>query len=140
MQHLCSISHISLFNSPGLHNHCENSHNSASGVRVRQFQRGMARLQDHVQVRQATLHFGLSVMSGLARNPAIREIASSSGESEHQDIFFFDFSSIFFSCIFSKNLKNMISLDRKCLNIHSHLDLKSLSFSTESTNVLLPTP
>jgi cytohesin len=39
-----------------------------------------------------------------------------------------------------KTWENMISLDRKCLNIHSHLDLKSLSFSTESTNVLLPTP
>ncbi len=34
----------------------------------------------------------------------------------------------------------MIWLDPKCLHIHSHLDLKSLSFSTESTNVLLPTP
>jgi hypothetical protein len=38
----------------------------------------------------------LSVMSGLASNPANREIASSSGASEHQDIFFFDFFSIFF--------------------------------------------
>jgi hypothetical protein len=35
-------------------------------------------------------------MSGLASNPANREIASSSGASEHQDIFFFDFFSIFF--------------------------------------------
>ncbi len=34
----------------------------------------------------------------------------------------------------------MIYLVPKCLNIHSHLDLKSLSFSTESTNVLLPIP
>jgi hypothetical protein len=38
---------------------------------------------------------GLSVMSGLASNPANREIASSSGASEHQDIFF-PFFSIFF--------------------------------------------
>jgi hypothetical protein len=49
----------------------------------------------------------LSGTSGLASNPANRQIASSSGASA---------------------------------NIHSHLDLKSLSFSTESTNVLLPTP
>jgi hypothetical protein len=35
---------------------------------------------------------------------------------------------------------NQSQKDPKCLNIHSHLDLKSLSFSTESTNVLLPTP
>jgi ElaB/YqjD/DUF883 family membrane-anchored ribosome-binding protein len=39
---------------------------------------------------------GLSLTSGLASNPANREIASSSGASEHQDIFFFDFFSIFF--------------------------------------------
>jgi hypothetical protein len=39
---------------------------------------------------------GLSGTSGLASNPANREIASSSGASEHQDIFFFDFFSIFF--------------------------------------------
>jgi hypothetical protein len=38
----------------------------------------------------------LSGTSGLASNPANREIASSSGASEHQDIFFFDFFSIFF--------------------------------------------
>ena len=38
----------------------------------------------------------LSLMSGLASNPANREIASFSGASEHQDIFFFDFFSIFF--------------------------------------------
>jgi len=44
-------------------------------------------------------------MSGLASNPANREIASSSGASEHQDIFFFDFFQFFFSFIFSKNLK-----------------------------------
>ena len=79
----------------------------------------------------------LSGTSGLASNPANREIASSSGASEHQDIFFSDFFSIFF---LKKTWKNMIELDPKCLNIHSHLDLKSLSFSTESTNVLLPTP
>jgi hypothetical protein len=53
--------------------------------------------------------FWLSVMSGLARNPANREITSSSGASEHQDIFFFDFFSIFFSLHFLKKLgKNMI--------------------------------
>jgi hypothetical protein len=51
--------------------------------------------------------------------------------------FFFNF---FLASFSQKTWKNMISLDRKCLNIHSHLDLKSLSFSTESTNVLLPTP
>jgi len=39
---------------------------------------------------------GLSLTSGLASNPANREIASSSGASEHQDIFFFDFFSFFF--------------------------------------------
>jgi hypothetical protein len=55
MQHLCWISHIALFSSPGLHNHCESSHKSASGGRARQFQRGLARLEDRVQVRQATL-------------------------------------------------------------------------------------
>ncbi len=37
---------------------------------------------------------GISLMSGLVSNPANREIAS--GASEHQDIFFFDFFSIFF--------------------------------------------
>jgi hypothetical protein len=79
-------------------------------------------------------------MSGLPSNPANREIASSSGASEHQDIFFFDFFQFFLAAFSQKTFKNMISLDRKCLNIHSHLDLKSLSFSTESTNVLLPTP
>ena len=47
----------------------------------------------------------LSLTSGLASNPANREIASSSGASEHQDIFFFDFFQFFFSFIFSKNLK-----------------------------------
>jgi hypothetical protein len=40
--------------------------------------------------------YRLSLTSGLASNPANREIASSSGASEHQDIFFFDFFSIFF--------------------------------------------
>ena len=40
--------------------------------------------------------YWLSVMSGLASNPANREIVSSSGASEHQDIFFLDFFSIFF--------------------------------------------
>jgi hypothetical protein len=48
--------------------------------------------------------------------------------------FFFDFFSIFF---FSKKLETTWF---KCLHIHLHLDLKSLSFSTESTNVMLPTP
>ena len=38
----------------------------------------------------------LSLTSGLGSNPANREIASSSGASEHQDIFFPDFFSIFF--------------------------------------------
>ncbi len=44
------------------------------------------------------LKFGqrLSVMSGLASNPANREIASSSGASEHQDIFFSRFFFNFF--------------------------------------------
>jgi hypothetical protein len=46
----------------------------------------------------------LSVMSGLASNPANREIASSSGASEHQDIFFPDFFSIFFLLHFLKKL------------------------------------
>ncbi len=55
MQHLCWISHIALFSSPGLHNHCENSHKSVSGGRARQFQRGLVRLENRVQVRQATL-------------------------------------------------------------------------------------
>ena len=47
----------------------------------------------------------LSAMSGLASNPANREIASSSGASEHRDIFFFGFFSIFF---LEKTLNNMI--------------------------------
>jgi hypothetical protein len=38
----------------------------------------------------------LSGTSGLASNPANREIASSSGASVHQDILFFRFFSIFF--------------------------------------------
>ncbi len=42
----------------------------------------------------------LSLMSGLASNPANREIASSSGASEHKDIFFSIFFQFFFSCIF----------------------------------------
>jgi hypothetical protein len=42
-------------------------------------------------------------MSGLASNPANREIASSSGASEHQDIFF----SRFFFNFFSKKLENI---------------------------------
>ena len=49
-----NIAH-SLVQHPGMHNHCENSHKSASGGRARQFQRGLARLEDRVQVRQATL-------------------------------------------------------------------------------------
>ena len=54
--HATSVLNIAaLFSSPGLHNHCENSHKSASGGRARQFQRGLARLEDRVQVRQATL-------------------------------------------------------------------------------------
>jgi hypothetical protein len=44
-------------------------------------------------------------MSGLGRNPGNREIASSSGASGHQDIFFSIFFQFFFNCIFSKNLK-----------------------------------
>jgi hypothetical protein len=46
-------------------------------------------------------------MSGLASNPANREIASSSGASEHQDIFFFDFFKIFFSFFFLKKLEKI---------------------------------
>jgi hypothetical protein len=46
----------------------------------------------------------------------------------------------FFVRFFSRFFFSYDLTDRKCLNIHSHLDLKSLSFSTESTNVLLPTP
>jgi hypothetical protein len=44
----------------------------------------------------------------------------------------------FFSIFFLKKTWKKYDLtDPKCLNnIHSHLDLKSLSFSTESTNVL----
>jgi hypothetical protein len=54
--HATSVLNIahSLVSSPGLHNHCENSH-KGSGGRARQFQGGLARLQDRVQVRQATL-------------------------------------------------------------------------------------
>jgi hypothetical protein len=43
-------------------------------------------------------------MSGLASNPANKEIASSSGASEHQDIFFFDFFSTFFLLHFLQKL------------------------------------
>jgi hypothetical protein len=46
-------------------------------------------------------------MSGLASNPANREIASSSGASEHQDIFFSDFFSIFFLLHFLKKLEKI---------------------------------
>ncbi len=46
--------------------------------------------------------YWLSGTSGLASNPANREIASSSGASEHQDIFF---SRFFFNFFLSKNLK-----------------------------------
>jgi hypothetical protein len=78
----------------------------------------------------------LSDTSGLVTNPANREITSSSGRLSTKTFFFLDFFSIFFS----KNLEKYDLTDPKCLNVHSHLDLKSLSFSTESTNVLLPTP
>ncbi len=44
-----------------------------------------------------------------------------------------------FCFLLKKTWINMIELDPKCLNIHSHRDLKSLSFSTDSGNVLLPT-
>ena len=49
---------------------------------------------------------GLSVMSGLGRNPANRQMTSSSGALEHQDIFFLDFFSF---CIFQKTWKNMVN-------------------------------
>jgi hypothetical protein len=46
-------------------------------------------------------------MSGLASNPANREIASSFGTSEHQDIFFADFFSISFQLHFLKKLEKI---------------------------------
>jgi hypothetical protein len=49
----------------------------------------------------------LSVMSGLASNPANSEIASSSGASEHQDIFSPVFFSIFFELHFLKKLEKI---------------------------------
>ncbi len=55
MQHLCWISHIVLLSSPGLYNHCKNSHKSARSGRVRPFHRGLTRLKDRVQVRHVTL-------------------------------------------------------------------------------------
>jgi hypothetical protein len=58
-----------------------------------------------MKIAQYKYSKGLSVMSGLASNPANREIASSSGVSEYQDIFFSIFFQFCFSCIFSKNLK-----------------------------------
>jgi hypothetical protein len=48
---------------------------------------------------------GLSVMSGLARNPANREITSSSGTSEHQDIFFSIFFNFFLASFSQKTWK-----------------------------------
>jgi hypothetical protein len=54
----------------------------------------------------------LSGTSGLANNPANREIASSSGASVHQDILFFGFFFKFFQKKLEKNSektwKNMI--------------------------------
>jgi hypothetical protein len=54
------------------------------------------RAEDTTIPHEGRSYNGLSGTSGLASNPANREIASSSGASEHQDIFFFDFYSIFF--------------------------------------------
>jgi hypothetical protein len=54
---------------------------------------GRGRTGSRIRTRR---NLRLSLTSGLASNPANREIASSSGASEHQDIFFFDFFSIFF--------------------------------------------
>jgi hypothetical protein len=54
----------------------------------------------------------LSGPSGLASNPANREIASSSGASVHQDILFFRFFSILFSKKLEKNSeKNLKKYD-----------------------------
>jgi hypothetical protein len=47
----------------------------------------------------------LSGTSGLGSNPANREITSSSGASEYQDILFFDFYSFFLKKVLWKNLK-----------------------------------
>jgi hypothetical protein len=44
-------------------------------------------------------------MSGLARNPANREITSSSGTSEHQDIFFSIFFNFFLASFSQKTWK-----------------------------------
>ena len=55
IQHLCWISHILLCRNPGLYSNCENSHKSANDGRTHQFQSGLARVEDLVQVRQATL-------------------------------------------------------------------------------------
>ncbi len=45
-----------------------------------------------------------------------------------------------FDLFCSKKLEKYDSIRHKVSKIHSHLDLKSLSFFTDSTNVLLPTP
>ncbi len=76
---------------------------------------------------QIHLNKGLSGTSGLPNNPGNREITSSSS------------TKTFFSPIFlniSKNLEKYDLTKPKVSNIHSHLDLKSLSFSTESTKLL----
>jgi hypothetical protein len=52
---------------------------------------------------QASNILGLSGTSGLASNPANREIASSFGASEYQDIFF----AIFFQFFFLKKLEKI---------------------------------
>ncbi len=93
-------------------------------------------ITDSECVSQYVVCVWLSGLSGLGRNPETGNhlIFWGVGAPRHF------FPSIFFNFFSQKSWKNMIYLDPKCLNIHSHLDLKSLSFSTESTNVLLPTP
>ena len=84
-----------------------------------------------VYILMAKWHVRVSKQSGKQANRLILWGVRST--TNKKNLFIFDL-------FCSKKLEKYDLIRHKVSKIHSHLDLKSLSFSTDSTNVLLPTP